>query len=377
MSSPLSVPLPITAAADGGGTLVRSAAEAKQRLQVALAVIGFWLAFYLMDLQGSIIEGLQSTEPFDWQFQLFGSLYYAVAWCAVSPGILWLCRRFSIEGAQRWRHLGLHVGAGWLIGGSIAFLIHTTMPLILGHENRGHHWSTIAVVLANAGWMTFIYMTFVSATHAARYLVRSEERERLLMQAQVQALKAQLNPHFLYNTLNAVSDYAYKDAETAERLVTMLCDLLRLSFSGSNVDKVSLADELSFVRRYLDIQQLLLGDRLQVQYAIDPATLDKPLPNFLLQPLVENAVVHGISRRAAAGQIEVGSRVEAGKLQLWVRDNGPGSTVPATRRHGIGLTNTQARLQQLYGDAQRLELDSPATGGFCAHIELPCEAPLS
>jgi LytS/YehU family sensor histidine kinase len=221
--------------------------------------------------------------------------------------------------------------------------------------------------------MLVLYLAFVAVVTSMQLMRRYEEREKLLAQAQVQALKAQLNPHFLYNTLNAVSEFAYKDAAVAERLITMLSDLLRLSFAGGDAAKVPLADELAFVRRYLDIQQLLLEDRLQVHYAIEPAALDAQVPNFILQPLVENAVVHGISRRAAAGRIEVGGKVENGRLRLWVRDDGPGLAAASPRRHGIGLSHTRARLTQLYGGEQNLEIDSPAGGGCEARLCLPCE----
>lgn len=353
----------------------RTETERRQRRQVTIAIATFWLAFFLFDMLADVIADSQKGIKFDLQWELGGCIYYTLAWYAATPGILWLARRFPIEGERRWWHLGLHIVASWTFAAVISGVVHLTMPLIMGHPNPYPQWSTAAVVVVNGSYMMFICLTFVAGAHAARYFVRSEERERLLMQAQVQTLKAQLNPHFLYNTLNAVSDYAYKDAETAERLVTMLCDLLRQSFSGTDAEKVMLADELAFVRRYLDIQQLLLGERLHVSYSIAPETLGAPVPNFLLQPLVENAVVHGVSRRAGTGQIEVGSRIEHGRLQLWVRDNGPGSatTQPKTRGHGIGIASTRARLKQLYGDAQRLELESPPEGGFCARLELPAD----
>jgi hypothetical protein len=353
----------------------RSEDTARQRRQVIVAIGAFWLAFFLFDMLADVIAESQKELKFDLQWELGGCLYFTLAWYAATPGILWLARRFPIEGVRRWWNLGLHVAASWVISGIISAVVHLTMPLIVGHPNPNHHWSTAAVVVVNASYMMFVCMAFVAAAHAARYFVQSEERERLLMQAQVQTLKAQLNPHFLYNTLNAVSDYAYKDAATAERLVTMLCDLLRQSLSGADAEKIMLADELAFVRRYLDIQQLLLGDRLLVSYSIAPETLSAQVPNFLLQPLVENAVVHGVSRRAGVGRIEVGSRIDHGKLQLWVRDNGPGAATSqsAPRGHGIGISSTRKRLQQIYGNEQRLELESPTEGGFCAGIELPID----
>lgn len=350
-------------------------ARGMPRWSTAAWVALFWFGFYGLMLPSDMIEDMQTAAGANVPRDLFGSLLQAVLWCLVSPLILSIAQRFPVEGTQRWRNIGMHVLWGLAIAAGIDAVVYLAVHAIFGQRvGAMAHWTLTQSVIVSTPYLLIIYLAFVAIVHSIRLVRRYEERERLLAQAQVRALKAQLNPHFLYNTLNAVSEFAYKDAATAERLITMLSDLLRLSFAGGDAAKVPLADELAFVRRYLDIQQLLLEERLQVRYAIEPGALDAQVPNFILQPLVENAVVHGISRRAAVGHIEVGGRVVDGRLKLWVSDDGPGLSGASPRRHGIGLSHTRERLTQLYGGEQALEIDSPEGGGYHARLCLPYEA---
>jgi signal transduction histidine kinase len=346
----------------------------RARWQVAALVVLFWFGFYALTMPSDIIEDMQVAHGANMARDIFGTLLQATLWCTASPFILWITQRFTVEGPKRWRNIAVHTAWGLALAASIDAVCYLSIHGLFGMRVGAMvHWTLSQSVLVSTPYLFIIYLTFVAVVHTVRLVRRYEEREKMLAQAQVQALKAQLNPHFLYNTLNAVSEFAYKDAATAERLITMLSDLLRLSFAGGDAARVPLADELAFARRYLDIQQLLLEDRLQVRYAIEPQALDAQVPNFILQPLVENAVVHGVSRRAATGHIEVGGRVRNGRLTLWVTDDGPGLANASPRRHGIGLSHTRARLAQLYGSEQALTLDSPEGGGFTAQLCLPCE----
>lgn len=351
-----------------------TARPAVARWSVAGWVLLFWFGFYGLMMPSDMIEDMQMAHGANLSRDIVGNLLQATVWSLFSPLILWLTQRYAIEGLKRWRNVSLHVACGLVISALNVAIGHSIIHGLFGPRIGSHvQWSLGQNVLVATPYLMIIYLAFAAIVHSIRLVRRYEEREKLLAQAQVQALKAQLNPHFLYNTLNAVSEFAYKDAATAERLITMLSDLLRLSFAGGDAAKVPLADELAFVRRYLDIQQLLLEDRLQVRYAFDPEALGAQVPNFILQPLVENAVVHGISRRAANGHIEVGGRVANGRLTLWVNDDGPGLAGASPRRHGIGLSHTRARLIQMYGGEQGLEIDSPAGGGFSARLCLPYE----
>jgi two-component system LytT family sensor kinase len=349
-----------------------TATPALSRWSTAAWTTLFWFGFYGLMMPSDIIEDMQVAHGANLARDIFANGMEAILWCLATPAILWLVRRRPPDGPRRWRNIGLNAAGGVLVSAVIEAVCFEAVHAVFGERVGAMvHWTLGQALLVSVPYLTIIDLAFVAIVYAASLLRRSEEREKLLAQAQVQALKAQLNPHFLYNTLNAVSEFAYKDAATAERLITMLSDLLRLSFAGGDAAMVPLADELAFVRRYLDIQQLLLEDRLQVRYAFEPAALDAQVPNFILQPLVENAIVRGVSRRAATGHIEVGARIEGDRLKLWVSDDGPGLAGASPRRHGIGLSNTRARLTQLYGNEQGLELDSPEGGGFHARLCLP------
>ncbi len=353
-----------------------AARTGRARWSVAGWVLLFWFGFYALMVPSDMIEDMQMAHGANLMRDLFGSMMQAAFWCLASPLILRLTQGFPIEGARHWRSIGVNLAFGLVVSAANCAVEYLAVHVFFGDRIGSNvHWTLSQSVLVSTPYLVTLYLSFAAMVYAVRLVRRYEERERLLAQAQVQALKAQLNPHFLYNTLNAVSEFAYKDAAIAERLITMLSDLLRLSFAGGDAPKVPLADELAFVRRYLDIQQLLLEDRLQVRYAFDTAALDAQVPNFILQPLVENAVVHGISRRAATGHIELGARVADGVLSLWVADDGPGLAGASPRRHGIGLSHTRARLSQLYGPEQRLDIESPPGGGFNARLRLPYEPP--
>jgi two-component system sensor histidine kinase AlgZ len=197
--------------------------------------------------------------------------------------------------------------------------------------------------------------------------------ETLAHQAQLRALRYQLNPHFLFNTLNAISTLvAQNENAAANRMIARLSEFLRLTLESSGAQEVPLAAEIDFMKRYLEIEQVRLGDRLDIHFDIAPETLAIPVPNLILQPLVENAIRHGIAPRESGGRLEIEARCTGGLLQLEVRNDGPkpgGDLSPLDQ--GVGLSNTRARLEQLYGAAHRFELRSLETGGLAVAICLP------
>ena len=192
--------------------------------------------------------------------------------------------------------------------------------------------------------------------------------ETRLATAQLEVLKMQLQPHFLFNTLHAISALMYRDVESADRMVNRLSDFLRLTLDSSGVQEVTVKREMEYLDRYLEIEQVRFGDRLQVRREIDPDTLDLLVPNLALQPLSENAVRHGIAPRAAGGHIEITARRRGGSLEIEVRDDGPGA---GSIREGVGIANTRARLTQLYGPHARLDLGNASSGGFRTSLILP------
>jgi sensor histidine kinase YesM len=201
--------------------------------------------------------------------------------------------------------------------------------------------------------------------------LRASELEKRLAEARLQALQMQLNPHFLFNTLHAISSLMHRDIDAADRMIVRLSDLLRSALENVGIQEVQLREELAFLDSYLEIEQTRFGDRLTLRREIDPETLDALVPNLVLQPLMENAIRHGIEPRAQPGLIGLRARRENGMLHLQVFDNGNGIAAPQTFEEGIGLSNTRARLQQLYGNAQRLELANSPQGGLVVSVRIP------
>jgi LytS/YehU family sensor histidine kinase len=200
-----------------------------------------------------------------------------------------------------------------------------------------------------------------------------------LAQAQLQALRMQLNPHFLFNTLNAVSSLMLKDVAAANKMISRLGELLRLTLEKSDQQEVTLQQEIDFLRRYVEIEQIRFGKRLELKTEFDSSTLQAAVPNLILQPLVENAIRHAIEPQEAGGQIELRSVRDNGRLVLQVSDNGPGlipesaKTAEACneKRERIGLNNTQERLRKLYGENHQFDLTGNARGGVTARLSIP------
>jgi LytS/YehU family sensor histidine kinase len=201
--------------------------------------------------------------------------------------------------------------------------------------------------------------------------VRAAQLESGLTRARLQLLKTQLQPHFLFNTLNAISALVHIDVEAADSTLARLGDLLRLALEDFAVHEAPLSRELEIARSYLEIEQARLGPRLHVDWDIAPDSCDALVPTFLLQPLIENAIHHGIAPRIGSGCIVIRTRRLGSELHLEVRDNGLGLRATVAGGSGVGLANTRARLLHLYGTAQRVEVSNHPQGGCVAKIVLP------
>jgi two-component system, LytTR family, sensor kinase len=218
----------------------------------------------------------------------------------------------------------------------------------------------------------------MAANYYRRFLAgeqRAAQLQTQLAQAQLQALKMQLHPHFLFNTLNAISELVHKEPETAERMVIQLSDMLRVSLDSIGVQEIPLEQELDFLRRYLDIEETRFRDRLKIRTDVDPATLGAYVPNMLLQPLVENAIRHGISPLSRGGSIDIRARRNNGSLHLQIRDDGrglPANGENGSRGNGVGLSNTRARLTQLYGAGGfSLDVAGAPDAGVTVSVTIP------
>lgn len=224
-----------------------------------------------------------------------------------------------------------------------------------------------AIAIYATSWHERLALSYSHESHAR------EQMEVRLAQAKLESLKLQLHPHFLFNTLNTITALISSDPPAAERVVSGLSDLLRISLYNAGELEVPLERELELLEPYLAIQQIRFQDRLAVSMAVAPETRRALVPNLILQPLVENAIRHGIAPRAAAGLVQIDARRVDGMLHLRVVDDGvgPGAAGGRWPAEGVGLGNTRARLQYLYGDRHRFELDGSPQGGFSVGITIP------
>jgi LytS/YehU family sensor histidine kinase len=260
-------------------------------------------------------------------------------------------------------------------------LYQTAWSVLVSTDLKYPWWTRVLRSYAwNFDWEMAIYWAIVGFSHASGYYrevqdrrVRGAQLETRLAQAQFEALQRQLHPHFLFNTLNAISALMHRDVEAADEMLARLSDLLRMALDRRGVQEISLKDELEFLGKYLEIEQTRFGDRFTVSYDIDPDTLDARVPNLLLQPLVENSIRHAVGATIQPRRIDVSAHCRGDVLEMQVRDDGPGlrGGGPPPAKKGLGLANTRARLEQLYGAKQRLELTEPDTGGLLVTIEIP------
>jgi LytS/YehU family sensor histidine kinase len=227
-----------------------------------------------------------------------------------------------------------------------------------------------ALIIGLGATNIMVFWGIVAASQAVNYFRKYQEREFRLAQAQLQALRMQLHPHFLFNTLNAIAELVHSDPNAADRCIVSLSELLRFSLESQKTEEVTLKEELDFLEKYVEIQKTLMRDRLRVRLNVEPETLDASVPNMLLQPLVENAIKHGISPRAEGGKIEVYARRMDGKLYVEIADDGLGMHEQQDG-NGVGLVNTQERLKHLYGHAHTFNLSSFPGRGVTIRISLP------
>jgi len=319
------------------------------------------------------------SDPMVLQLLMLNLLYWYVP-ALLAPLIVTLAIRYPFRRGHISRFLLVHLSAVFTY--SIihtATMFGTRLALGLQPAPRGWWWMIRVDYLRQLDWMLMTYSFIVGVTHALEFRRESERRavdsaqlETRLVEAQLQALQRQLHPHFLFNTLNAIAGLMRSDVDAADRMMDRLGDLLRTTLNTSNIQEVSLKEELEVLQKYLDIEQVRLGERLTVNIVIDADTLDAQVPNFLLQPLVENAVRHGIAPRVEPGQLGISASRHANRLAIEIFNSGQG--VPAHRltllNQGVGLANTRARLEHRYPNDHSLVF-SNASPGFKVTVNIP------
>jgi len=298
---------------------------------------------------------------------------YWYTWAAFTPAIVWLSQRFRFERQGLLRALAVHLPAVLLFSLAHIGAMQAAQWWLVTSEGGVFSWWSEAqrAALLNLDWEMMTYWAIVGLSHALLYYRESRDRElrasqleTRLVEAQLKTLQQQLHPHFLFNTLNAISALMHRDVAAADRTLVRLSDLLRLTLERLGEQEVTMDEELDFLRKYLDIERTRFADRLNVRFEIDPDTLAALVPTLLLQPLVENAIKHGVARKAGVGHIEVTARRDNDKLWIEVRDDGVGLSEDAlTALHkGIGVSTTRARLQHQFGADYRFEFHRLAQG---------------
>ncbi len=296
-------------------------------------------------------------------------------WGLLAPGIIWLAYRFPFE-RKRWASsVVVHLVAGVGIA-----LLKWWMDNLFRHYVLGLPKGMLLVYVFHGNLVTYwiLVATAQGYLYYQRYRqgeLRSAELSAQLAEAQLQALRMQFHPHFLFNTLNSIATLIHTDPDAADRMTARLSDLLRLTLENVGVQEVPLARELEFLERYLEIERTRFSDRLIVRIDVAPDTLDARTPYLILQPLVENAIRHGIATRSSPGTVIICAARDDGMLALEVKDDGPG--MPPDAKHGIGISSTRARLERLYGNAHRFELTNAAEGGLTVKLAFPLRLPPS
>jgi two-component system, LytTR family, sensor kinase len=314
---------------------------------------------------------------------------YWYVWALLAPVIIGITRRFPLERGKWVRSLPVHLIAVFVvtavhIGVFEWFRISLHHLLWTGDPMKATWWSQVTkTFLQNFDYEMMAYWAIVAVYSAVQYHGEAQDRalkasrlDAQLAEAQLQALQRQLHPHFLFNTLNAISALMHRDVEAADQMLARLSDLLRIALDQRGQQEVPLKDELEFLQKYLEIEQARFGDRLTVEFVIDPETLDAQVPNLILQPLVENSIRHAVAVRIEPGHIAVKAKRAGDTLELSVRDNGPGMPPGrlAAPARGLGLSNTRSRLERLYGAAQHLTFAEPPGGGLIVTVSLPFRA---
>lgn len=347
------------------------------------AIWGVWTLFGFFFTSQVALQSQLSENPTPFWRVLSWQLFSGYVWFAISPIILWLGKRFSFDDGQWKTSIPIHFIASLVIAILQLGIDAYVLPK-LGYMRRYETASYFEIfkifLLVNLHFGVAIYWGVLGAQQAIKYYRKYRERELRTSQlearlatSRLQVLKMQLHPHFLFNTLNAISELIYRDPESAEQMISDLSDLLRMSFENLEVQEIPLKQELEFLEKYLEIEQMRFHDRLKVEMSISPETLDAGVPNMILQPLVENAIKHGIGPRSEGGQINIGASRQNGNLALTVSDNGLG--VPfgdvANLSEGVGLSNTRRRLRHLYGEGHNFGLNNAYASGLIVSLTIP------
>ena len=358
---------------------------------MAATALGMWSALVLLFASQLALTGSASWR----QAVSFGGSFWAL-WLLFLPAVAWLSFRFPIERRRLAQNIGLHLLACLLLVSANRASFRAVDRFFLRAQHSGPPGQPPntktrrlgppgafgALLGLRAALDVLVYWSLVGVCQAITNFRSSQDRERRavelearLTSARLQALRMQINPHFLFNTLNSIAALVYVNPRAADEMLGDLSELLRRSLNSMEEQEIPLAQELEFIGRYISIEQNRFGERLRVEQSVPDELMQALVPALVLQPLVENAIRHGIEPRRGPGLISIEAKQEQKHLHLIVRDNGrglPDADLNSSAPRGIGLANTQARLRGLYGQDQSFSFGKAEPEGFRVDIHLPC-----
>lgn len=347
-----------------------------------------WTLFGLFEFTQGLTQRLVLHNSTPWWRYLVAWLLGVYIWALLTPAILWLGRKLPIERRNWLRRVTLHLLLSAVFSAfelSLEELLYRWMHVF--HSAPGHLRYIVgrSVIMGLHGgildygivlglqWGVLYYQRYRERSQEVLQIqLRASELQSQLVSAQLNALKMQLQPHFLFNTLNAITVLVRQHrSRDAEQMLGHLSDLLRGVLEDMDTQEVSLRRELEYLQFYLSIEQVRFADRLRVEIAADPVTEEASVPQLILQPLVENAIRHGIGRSSSAGRISIRVANIEGRMEIRVEDDGPGLAPGSCWDQGIGLANTRARLEQLYGEKASLEIENGDNRGAIVIMKFP------
>lgn len=341
---------------------------------------GIWTIVALFFSSQVYLMNYSESQPMRYtEFLLQVSACYL--WALATPLVLWLVGRFRIDRSNWLRRAAFHLVISVVLAAGLIALHFTLYMVIMGRAGNIVPLRMFNFVYYNLDRWVLFYWVILLLSHAFNYYnsfrkgeLKAAQLHTQLVQSQLEALKMQVHPHFLFNTLHSISALLSRDTEGARKMITRLGDFLRLTLENSGSMEVTLQQEIEFLHGYLEIERIRFQDRLTTDIKVDPEVLDVRVPNLILQPIVENAMRHAIGN-SHSGRVEITAAPRNGVVRIEVKDNGPGipadQALEARRGRGLGLANTRARLAGLYGEAASFELSNDPAGGLVVTLEIP------
>ena len=367
--------LPMPRFARDGVGAVGGAGSRRRPWVWGLMVLAFCTFQALLYLPQTYLYNAKANPTFTLGRAFVATLIPFYLYALLIPAVIWLGMRLPLERRVWLKHLLLHLPCSLVFALVHLVLLGLANSIVMTRLMPADPYKLpvpeAGLLLGFGAGSVLQYWNALIASQAINYFFKFREREFRLAQAELSALKVQLHPHFLFNTLNAISELVYSDPKVADESILRLSEMLRFALESGKAQEVSLKEEVEFLEKYVEIQRTLMRERLTVRLNVDPETLDASVPNMLLQPLVENAVRHGISPRPAGGEIDVYARRLDDRLYLEVADDGLGMPDGDAAKEGVGLINTRERLKHLYGEAHTFNLSSFPGRGVTIRIVIP------